>query len=286
MGTSGAYTGAGGKAGRDIAVGVADWIDVLTGDRAGGDSQGDSASGDESGDDGAAGAGAPGADRQPADLPPRLVSGALWLLHSGSNRGSVGSRAGGGTGGSGGSSSGGRGGGLRRSVPRVSGSAGRAGAAAYAYATGDRAGLSALGLDFDSLRALGDLIEVTQRIVDAACGQLSGGSLEGHEERYVAASVAEWVLDQAAAGNAPSPEEIARYSIAVIVAEIIATEISEKLHEQPDAIAAVAESELVEAAEILAGKAELSVNGATPGELSAAIESGIETLRQIYDGGA
>lgn len=284
MGTSGAYTGASGKAGQDIVAGVAEWLDDLTG----ADSQADSAAGDEP-DDVALDAPAPGADLPPPELPPRLVSGALALLRPSAGWGAAtsgGGRVSTGGGSSGGGGTGGGGGGLRRSAARAAGSAGRAGAAAYAYATGDRAGLSALGLDFDGLRALADPIEVIQRIVDAACGQLSGGSLEGHEERYVAASVAEWVLEQAEADSVPSPEEIVRHAVAVIVAEVVATEITESLHDQPDAVAAVAESELVEAAEILAGKAELLGNGAMPEELSTAIEEGIETLRQIYGGGA
>jgi hypothetical protein len=276
MGTSGAYAGAGGRAGRDISAGASEWIDSLAGDGAVGDLSGNQPRGDTASD-----ADTPSAVRQPAELPPRLVSGALGLLRPRSARG-AGSGGGGGGGGPGRGGAGGGGAGLRRSSAAMAGSAGRAGAAAYAYVTGDRAGLAALGLDFDRLRALGDPIEVTQRIVDAACGQLSGGSLESHEERYVAATVAEWVFEQTEGGSAPSPEEIARHSIAVIVAEVLATEINESLSRQPEAVAALAESELIEAAEILAGRAELSVNGAMPEELSRAIEDGIQTLRQIY----
>jgi hypothetical protein len=153
---------------------------------------------------------------------------------------------------------------------------------AYAYATGDRAGLAALGLDFDSLRALGDPLAITIRIVEVACGPLGNGTLEEHEERYIAASVAEWVLEQSDGGSTPTPEEIARHSIAAVVAEVLATEISEALNQRPDEVAAVAEAELLEAAEILASKVELSVSGATEAELSKAIEEGIETLKQIY----
>lgn len=171
---------------------------------------------------------------------------------------------------------------MRRSSGRAAARAGRAGAAAYAYATGDRAGLTALGLDLESLRALGDPIEVTRRIVDIACGELANGTLEDHEERYVAASVAEWVLEQADEGNTPTPEEIARYSIATVVAEVLATEINEALNERPEAVAAVAEAELFEAAEVLASQVDLSVSDATEADLARAIESGIETLKQIY----
>ena len=230
-----------------------------------------------------------GVGKTVVELPPRLVAGALMQMHprgSGSGGdGTGGGMTGGGgrvraSGGNGGG--GGRSGGLRRSAARAAGKAGRAGAAAYAYATEDRAGLSALGLDFDKLRALGDPIEVTRRIVDAACGPLANGTLEDHEERYVAASVAEWVLEQSERGSSPSPEDIVRYSIATVVAEVLATEINEAQSQRSEAVAAVAESELIEAAEILAGQVELSIHGATDADLSKAIEDGIETLKQIY----
>ncbi|AMU66023.1 hypothetical protein [Mycobacteroides abscessus] len=271
MGTSGAYGGAGGKAGRDVAAGAAEWIDNVTGGQgAGTDAPTDGSDGDAV-----------------VELPPQLVSGALTLLRprapSGGGGGVGGMSGGSGhVGGSGTGGSGRRSGGLRRSTTRAAGTAGRAAAAAYAYAAGDRAGLAALGLDFDSLRALGDPIEVTRRIVEAACGPLANGTLEEHEERYVAASVAEWVLEQAEGGSPPAPEEIARHSIATVVAEVLATEINEALNQRPEEVAAVAETELVEAAEVLASKVELSVNGATEAELSKAIEEGIETLKQIY----
>lgn len=291
MGNSGAYSGAGGKAGRDVAAGAAEWLEAVAG--ASGEGAGDGAG---VGSDTTANTATPADDDTPVgggggktvvELPPRLVAGALSQLRprgSGGGGGAGGGMTGGGgrVRGSGSSGGGGRSGGLRRSAARAAGKAGRAGAAAYAYAMGDRAGLSALGLDFDNLRALDDPIEVTRRIVDAACGPLANGTLEDHEERYVAASVAEWVLEQAESGSPPSPEDIARHSIATIVAEVLATEINEAQNQRPEAVAAVAETELFEAAEILAGQIELSVHGATDAELSKAIEDGIETLKQIY----
>jgi hypothetical protein len=277
MGTSGAYTGAGGKPGRDIYTGVGEWIDGLGGGSDGG---------------GTPAEGAPPSDRPPTELPPRLIEGLLSLLRPSITSGGGSDGPGGGSGGgrrgrqtSSRIGAGGGGGGLRRSTTQVSGSAGRAGAAAYAYATGDRATLQSLGLDYDTLRQLGDPIEITRRLVEAACGPLSNGTLEEHEERYVAASVAEWVLEQTEAGSTPTPEEIARYSIAAVIAEVLATEINRDLQEHPESVAEVAEAELFSAAEIVASKAELSVEGASPEELSEAIESGIETLREIYGAG-
>lgn len=271
MGTSGAYSGAGGKAGRDIGAGAGEWLGGLSG---GGDSDSDAAND-------------PGADgKPPVDLPPRLVSGVLSLLRPGSPSGGGGVGLGGAGGGRagriGGSTGGTGGGGLRRSTSRMAGSAGRAAAAAYAYATEDRASLSALGLDFDDLRALRDPIEVTRRIVETACGPRSSSTLEEHEERYVAARVAEWVLEGTQDGATPTPEEITRYAIATIIAEVIASEIGEALKQWPEKVEVIADSELRDAAEVLASKAELSVTGASEAELAKAIEDGINTLREIY----
>jgi len=282
MGTSGAYTGAGGKPGRDIAAGMAVWIDGLTGGGDGNVGGGNPPDGPPPADD------LPPPDRPPVELPPQLVQGLLSLLRprtasgggaDGPARGSGGrrtsSRIGAGSGGTG----------LRRSAARAARTTGRAGSAAYAYATGDRAGLQAIGLDFDSLRRLDDPVEVARRLVEAACGPLSNGTIEDYEERYAAATVAEWVLTESDAGNPPTPEEIARYSIATVIAEVFATEMTQHLQAHPESVAEVAESELAAAAQVLASKAELSVVSVTPEELSAAIEAGIETLRRIYGAG-
>lgn len=285
MGTSDAFAGPGGKAGLDIAESANAWIDSVSesGGGVGAGTNSDVKPNDLRPDDGE-GAAAGNDDTKVVEFPPKLVSGALSQLGSRTLAGGPGLGGGVAAGGSRArrSTDTHGGGGLRRSTASVSGRAGRAGAAAYAYATGDRAGLSEFGLDFDSLQALGDPIEVTRRIVDAACGPLANGSLEEHEERYVAASVAEWVLEQAEAGSPPTPEEIARYSIAAVVAEVLATVINEHLNQRPADIAAVVESELFEAAQVLADKVELSVHGATEAELARAIEGGIEMLKQIY----
>src|SRR5690606_41176073 len=52
-----------------------------------------------------------------------------------------------------------------------------------------------LGLDYESLRTNDDPIDLTRRIVEAACGPLPDGTIEDEERRVVAAQVAEWVLE-------------------------------------------------------------------------------------------
>ena len=133
MGTSGAYTGAGGKAGKEIGEGFRDWLDSLLGSPDGGDSTPNS--------DGT------GADEKPVtQLPPNVVSGLLGLLRprtpSGGSSDGPGA-GGGGIGIKGGSASGGTGrtrAGSGRSAQRLATVGGRAAAGAYAYARGDAPG--------------------------------------------------------------------------------------------------------------------------------------------------
>ena len=157
---------------------------------------------------------------------------------------------------------------------------------AYAYASGDAAGLRSLGLDYGELRGLNDPLEVTRRIVDAVCGQQSDGTLEEAEERYVAASVADWVLQQSEGAELPDVDDVARYAIATIVTEVLSSELGEALRGQPNQVADVAEDELRDAATVLARQSELSTSGPTEDELTRAIEEGIEKLREIYGGGS
>ena len=279
MGTSGAYTGAGGKAGKKIGEGLSDWLDSLPGGPDGGDDR-PSSDGTEAG------------KKPVTQLPPKVVSGLMGLLRPRSARGGSSDGPGAGGGGiatSGGSTPGGSGrtrAGSGRSSQRLAYVGGRAAAGAYAFARGDAAGLRSLGLDYSELRALDDPFEVTRRIVDAVCGQQADGRLEEAEERYVAASVADWVLEQSEGGELPDVDDVARYAIATIVTEVLSSELGEALRDQPDQVADVAEDELRDAATVLARQTELSTSGPTEDELTRAIEEGIEKLREIYGGGS
>ena len=274
MGTSGAYTGAGGKAGKDIGEGLSGWLDSLPAGLGGGDST-PSSDGTEDG------------KKPVTQLPPKVVSGLMGLLRPRSTSGgsSDGPGGGGGIATRGRSTSGGSGrtrAGSGRSSQRLASVGGRAAAGAYAYARGDAAGLQMLGFDYGELRALNDPFEVARRIVDAVCGQQADGRLEGDEERYVAASVADWVLEQGEDGELPDVDDVARYAIATIVTEVLSSELGEALRDRHDDVADLAEDELRDAAWVLAGKAELTTSGPTADELTSAIDGGIEKLRKIY----
>lgn len=260
MGTSGAYSGSGGKDGKAVRDAIGEYLDGLPGRDA---PQG------ENGD---------GQSLDPATL--QRVINLIRPRASGAGGGDgPGGGGGGGTSGGGGSRSGG---GPQRSAAASSRTAGRAAAAAYAYRTGDAATLERLGLDYNDLRGLGDEFEVLRRIVDMACAA-PDSTIEDHEQRLVAAEVGEWVLEQEHDGNPPTPEEIVRQTIATIIAETLLVETGDLVnsHERAD----VAESDIRDAAEAMAAQATLSVDGATEDEISRAVEAGLETIRGIVGGG-
>ena len=207
MGTSGAYTGAGGKAGKEVSQGLAEWVDSLPGAPSGADGEETVGSPDDG-------------DRPTISLPTEAITGLLGLLRPRtSGSGSADGPGGGGFGG-GGVESGGRGktrAGSGRSTRRLSSIGGRAAAGAYAFARADASGLQGLGLDYGELAALGDPFEVTRLIVDAVCGERAESTLESEEERYVAAAIADWVLTESEEGPPPELDEVTRYAIATIL---------------------------------------------------------------------
>ncbi len=255
MGTSGSYSGSGGRAGRGLRRAIRHWL------------QGHSASTSQ--------------DDSPVvqsrhQLPIRTVSRAIGLFRSSEPSGLGGGGAGVGT------LSGGRVGGAQRTAARSAHTAGRAAAAAYAYRTGNREELSELGLDYDKMRSLDDPLELSRMIVEAACGPRSESTIDHEEQRWVAAELAEWVLEGQETGGLPQSEEIARKAIALIVFEAIASEVGELINGGERSDWADLDREIRDAADVLSQQAELSVDGVTNAEFSRAIEQGIETLRDIY----
>ena len=270
MGTSGAYTGAGGRAGKEVAEGLGDWLGSLS---VGSGDGGDRPNTDPSGE----------AEKPVTQLPPKLVSGLLGLMGPGGTTGGAERGITTGRGSASGGSSRTRAG-SGRSSRRLASVAGRAAAGAYAYVRSDVAELRSLGLDYDELRGMDDPLEVMRQVVDAVCGQQGDGRLEETEERYVAASVATWVLEQSESEQLPDVDDVARYALATVMAEIVSAELSVALRDQRDGVAAVAEDELLASTMILARQAELNPSGPTAHELTRAIEGGIQKLREIYGG--
>lgn len=263
MGTSGAYSGSGGKDGKKVRDAVADHVSGMpTVDGTNGNTE------------------RPGLD-------PNSIAPIINLIRPRSSGGGGADGPGGGAGGgragrSGGSTTGsGTGGGPRRSAARSASSAGRAAAAAYAYRTGDTATLSRLGLDYENLTALGDDFEVLRHIVEMACSS-SDSTIEDHEQRLVAADVAEKILGDDGSNPLPPLEDIVRETIATIIAQTVLVETGDQLNQGTNAEAA--EAEIRDAAQALAERATLSITGATETEMAKAIEDGIESLRTILGG--
>jgi hypothetical protein len=259
VGTKGSYTGGGGKDGKDLRDAVAQW--ASTGDA--------------------------GHPRQP--LPVDALLPALRLFRSGSDRPSGGGggiparpsiRSGGG------GSEGGGGAGATRTVGASARTAGRAAAAAYGLRIGDANLLREFGLDYATLRNINDPLQVTKAIVDAACGPLANSTIEDHEQRLVAGEIATWILEAQVGGHGPTPDEIAREAIALIVFEAACSETVARLQQgDPSATASVeAEAEMLATARVLADNAKLSADGATEREFRRAIEKGIASLRLIFFG--
>ena len=117
------------------------------------------------------------------------------------------------------------------------------------------------------------------------CGQQADSKLEEAEERYVAASVADWVLEQSEDGELPDVDDVARMR-SLRLSLRSSSELGEALRDRPDEVADVAEDELRDAAMVLARQAELTTSGPTEDELTRAIEEGLEKLQLIYGNGS
>lgn len=279
MGTSGAFGGSGGKAAKDLRDSIADWLDDAPVPQS--HTSVDAAT-DPNGGDGASGV--PGADGQPgqAGLPPTGMDlrPIIRILTGGGPGGGGGSgRAGGGAGGSGRS-----GGGAQRSLGATSRAAGRAGALARAYVSGDRVALETAGLNYDALLALGDVVSIGTKIVEAAFERRADSTIEDAENREIVADIVTWILDHPEAQQ-PTPEEIVRKSIETIIADTVLTETGDRIRqERSREKRRAAELEIREAAEVYANQVTLTNTGASEREMAAAIEGGIRELGEIFGG--
>jgi hypothetical protein len=263
MGTSKSYTGSGGKPGKKIREDVAEWLDQQQPppDKPTNDTE-------------------EGEARPSLERPLLNVIGLIAPRRAG--EGGDGPGGGSGGGGAQGSAGGRSGGGPRRSVARSAGTAGRAAAAAYAFATGNSAVLERLGLNLADLRALGDPILVTRRIVEVVCGPRGDSSIEDAEQRLIAADVADWVLSQQREGYEATPEDIAKHAIAEIMVDTLLTETDGLISDSESG--PLAESELRQLADNLVDRVAVPIDGATEQDFSVAIEAGIESLRKIMRG--
>ncbi|WP_143332030.1 hypothetical protein [Clavibacter michiganensis] len=276
MGTSGAFKGSGGKDAGDLRDAISDWL----GDDSGAESTPPSISTAD---------GASPPDSSPFNpLSASAIASVLGMWKSGSR----GSGGGGGAGG-GGSAAGGKNGnpgngrslgGVRRTVARVSGPAGRASSIAWAFSTANRDALDAVGLNYDVLRNLNDALEIGQRIAQVAFETQASGTLEESEARMIIAELVSWILEFPD-GDPPAPDAIVRHSIELMISHSALLEVGDTIRQEKSQTKRhEAEAEIRRAAHVLASQVTLGSTGATSAEITTAIEDGVSQLNEIYGG--
>ncbi len=263
MGSKDSFSGGGGSVGNDLRDGLDEWLASLPG---GGDSTAPAdpsatASHQQTTPTAATSAPSPGAQR---------VAKAALLFKTSSGVGNAARR--------------GADAQFTRSAATSSRIAGRGAAAAYAYRTGDREALQELGLDYDELRANPNTLDVVYAIAQAICSELPPGTIETDELLHVVADISEWIVEADPGGDAPNPAEIARESLAIVVAWAYLTTTASELNgkgvtgAQRDAF----EHEIRAVCEELAAQANLDPKAPTASEFAAAVEAGLEFLQQTY----
>lgn len=265
MGTKNSYSGVGGPIGNDIRDGLDDWLNSLPGGPGAKDS---------SGQDDIQSPAALGAGRPSPSSPQGRVLPTVALFKS-SKSGGRSSR-----------SQARQTAALTRTATTSARSAGRGAAAAYAYRTGDAQTLRELGLDYGALRANPNIFDVAHQIAQKVCEDLPAGTIETDEQLLVVGTLAEWLMESDAAGTDVSLGQIAEEAVALILAEAYLVETASRLNHKDMAGTerAAFEDGVRQACEELAAHANLSPTGPSPAEFTAAIESGLEYLRAVYEG--
>ncbi|MGB3764345.1 MAG: hypothetical protein WA966_14115, partial [Ornithinimicrobium sp.] len=101
----------------------------------------------------------------------------------------------------------------------------------------------------------------------------------------IVASIVEWILE-APADQTPSPDEIVRRSIELMIADVTLTEVGDRIRAEPSRERrAEAEQEICDAAAVYASQVKLTTTGASEQEIAAAIEGGVRELGEIFGGG-
>ncbi|NKR99070.1 hypothetical protein GS473_21350 [Rhodococcus hoagii] len=133
--------------------------------------------------------------------------------------------------------------------------------------------------------ALDDMVAVGTRIVEVAFESQADSTLADDESRYTVAEIVEWILE-APADQTPTPDDIVRRSIELIITNVTLTEVGDRIRaEASREKRRAAEQEIRDAAEVYASQVTLTNTGASGQEISGAIEAGINELGQIFGGG-
>lgn len=269
MGSKDSFTGGGGPIGNDLREGLDDWLANLPGG-SGGDTPAD---GTDTQNDGPQqlnlpGTG-PGTGAKPLSPKANRVAKTALLFRTTSGTGSAARK------------------GSAAQFPRSAAAsarvAGRGAAAAYAYRTGDAETLKEFGLDYASLRANPNVFDVVYQIVAAVCEELPD-QIESDEQRHVVAEVSEWVVTVNDGGPEPTPAEIAKETLAVILTWAYLTTTAAELNiKDLTGLERVAfEDDVRAACEELAAFADLNPTKPTAEAFVAAVENGLEYLQAVY----
>jgi hypothetical protein len=174
---------------------------------------------------------------------------------------------------------------VHRTVGRVAGPAGRAGAIARAYARGDRDAVEAAGLNYDELRRLDDPLELGRRIAAAAFETQPDGSIEDGEARLIVAELVGMIIE-APDDEKPEPDAIVRHSIELMIEKSVLNEVGNTIRKEKNAAKRrEAEAEVRRAAKVWASQVQLGNGATSPADLARAIEGGVDQLVKIYGDG-
>lgn len=175
-----------------------------------------------------------------------------------------------------------------RSTATSAGAAGRGAAAAYAFRAGDADTLRELGLDYDKLRSYDNIFDVINEIAQTVCAELPPGTIEADELLIVVGDLAEWIISTDDGGAPPPFGDIARESVATVMATAYLVETANKLNqsELTPRQRADFEAEIRLVCEELAARAEFSPTAPTAAEFTSAVQLGLESLVAIYQNNA
>ncbi|MGX7681522.1 hypothetical protein ACSMXN_21780 [Jatrophihabitans sp. DSM 45814] len=123
-------------------------------------------------------------------------------------------------------------------------------------------------------------------IVEAAFDTQPDSSIDDAEARDMIAEVVDWIL-QAPSDQTPSPDDVVRKTIEVMVVDVILTEVGATIRKDGASYESRKSSETMirNAAEELASQVSLSATGATAAEITSAIDSCVEQLGKIFGEG-
>ena len=115
-------------------------------------------------------------------------------------------------------------------------------------------------------------------------GTQADSTVADDESRETVAEIVEWILE-APADQTPTPDDIVRRSIELIITNATLTEVGDRIRaESSREKRRAAEQEVRDAAEVYASQVTLTNTGASEDEIAKAIEGGIRELGQIFGG--